>query len=188
MEKKWFLGLFLLTFSAGCSARSKDTFTYRYNLVDSVTFNFTKGYSVDLGSITLINEENRHKKFRYINNSPLGHFYNKKTGGVRIQDMVVHNASPSKLDSVFWALLDSATHYHPVKPGGTTRLTAYLNLNTSPQPLDIIQYIQKNHPHLEYHIFNPERYPLKEVFSTNEVKRKIDVTPDFIIRSIKVVK
>ena len=180
--------LFLLTFTACCSASSKDTFTYRYNLVRSVTFDFTKSYSVDLGSITLTNEENRHKKFRYINNSPLGYFYNKKTGGIKMFSMVVHNASPSKGDSIFWALLGSGTSHYPVKPGSSTRLTAYLNINSSPQPLEIIKYIQKNHSHLEYHIFNPENYPLREVFSKNEIQRNIDVTPDFVISSINLVK
>lgn len=179
----------LLIFSTGCEAgKSTDTFTYRYNLVRQVSFNFSKSYSVDLGSITCVNEENRHKKWRYINNSPLAYLFNKKTGRIKMMQMVVHNAAPSKMDSIFWALLDSATYYYPVKPHSSTRLTAYLNLNTYPQPIEIIKYIQKNHPHLEYHIFNPENYPLKEVFTKEEIKRKISVKPDARINSIRVIR
>ncbi len=169
----------LFSLNASCYAgESKDSFVYRYNISSSVTFDFTKSYSVDLGSITLLNTENRKKKFRYIRHSPLGYFFNKKTKKKKHLTLVVHNAGPEKLDSVFWAILGSGTTHYPVKPNSSTTLTAYLNLNFNPRPKEIIEYVLKNHEDLEYHIFSPMN------FEHNQEKAP---PPDVTIHSIEVI-
>ena len=148
--------LFILCFFIGNSyCSSKESFVYQYHITSNVTFDFTKSYSVDLGSITLLNEENKTKKFRYIRHSPHGYFFNTKTKKIKRLTMVTHNAGKRKLDSIFWALLDSATYYYPVQPYGSTQLTAYLNLNFYPRPKEIIEYVVRNYKDLEYHIFSP---------------------------------
>ena len=147
--------LLLLFFSFNSYCSFADSFVYQYHIVSSITFDFTKSYSVDIGSITLLNEENKTKKFRYYPHSPHGYFFNTKTKQVKRLTMVTHNNSKRKLDSIFWALLGSATYYYPVQPYGSTQLTAYLNLNFDPRPQEIIEYVTQNYKDLEYHIFDP---------------------------------
>ena len=158
-------------------AKGAGDFSYQYNISPEAVFDFSKSYSADLGEITLRNTENKAKKFRYIDHSPLGYLISKKTGEITRISLVVHNSAPRKLDSIFWAFLGSATHYHPVKPKGLTKLTAYLNLNFYPRPAEIIKYTAENHENLEYHIFSPMNFP------PNTGK---NAPPEAAIRSIKV--
>ena len=176
--------LFIFTSVAYGGSGKKDFFLYEYHLSKSITFDFTKDWSVTLGTIKLINKENKKKKFRYYSNSPYGHFFNKKTGKKKHLDLVIHNPGERKMDSLFWALLDSATYYYPVQPHGTATLTAYLNPNTYPRPQEMIEYIAKNHKDLEYRIFNPSTALTAEGKPIGETENP---RPVFVIYPIKVI-
>ena len=106
--------------------------------------------------------------------------------------MTSDNPDPKVVDSVFWALLDSATVHAPVKPYGSTQVTVYLNLNSYPQPGKLIQYIKDNHKDLEYHIFirsGSGPFQTKMLQGKYKVRFLTDMSgpPDFIIRSIQVI-
>lgn len=178
MKKIYILFFIFVSLSANCKEETRHSFEYQYDVPAEVTFDFTKSYSVSAGSVVLINRENKAKKFRYINNSPLGYFFNKRTKTTYRMSIVSHNADSEKLDSLFWAFLGSATYHTPVKPYHATTLTLYLNINANPQPAEITEYIVKNYEDLEYHIFNPENFP--PITGKNK-------QPDAIIHSIKVI-
>ena len=164
-----------------CAEEKPDVFVTRHELSPAITFDFTKDYSVEVGTITFLNEENNKKKWRFVYHAPLACLYNKKTKKCDEQagmPLVTNNPDPETVDSVFWALLDSATFHTPVKPYGSTQVTVYLNLNFYPQPKKLIQNIVKNHKDLEYHIF---------IRSGAVVSPDMSGPPDFIIRSIKVI-
>ena len=173
-----FAPLFTLAFNFGVDD-TRYSFIYEYNVPSQVTFDLRKSYSVSAGSVKLLNNTNKHKKFRYINNSPLGYFFNKKTKQIRYFPLVPHSTAPEKSDSVFWALLSSGTFHTPVEPKQSITLTLYLNINSDPKPQESMVYIIKNHKDLEYHIFNPINFPPKGV--------KNPKAPDAIIRSINVI-
>ena len=168
--------LLLCFFSFNLYCRGTDSFVYQYHIASSITFDFTKSYSVDIGYIKLLNEENKTKKFRYYHHNPYGYFFNTKTKHIKRLTMVTYNNDKRKLDSIFWALLGSATYYYPVQPYGSTQLTAYLNLNFDPRPQEIIEYVTQNYKDLEYHIFSPT--------SESEGKNK---APSAKVHTIRVI-
>ncbi len=178
MKKVYIFYFVFVSLNASCTDKTRYSFEYKYNVPSEVTFDFTKSYSVDVGSVVLTNTENKTKKFRYINNNPLGYFFNKKTKKTQEMSIVAHSASPEKLDSLFWIFLDSATYHTPVKPHSSITLTLYLNINANPQPKKITEYVTKNYKDLEYHIFNPDNFP--PITGKNKA-------PDQIIRSIKII-
>ena len=192
--KLFFLVLFLCL--ANCAKEPPDVFVTQHNLSSSITFDFTKSYTVKVGTVTFLNKENKKKKWRYIYHAPLACLYNKKTKKCDDQKgmpLVSHNPSPEVVDSLFWSLLDSATWHTPVKPYGSTQVTVYLNLNSYPQPGKLIQYIKDNHEDLEYHIFiRSGSGPLQTKMVQGKYKVQflpVDMSgpPDFIIRSIQVI-
>lgn len=157
-----------------------DVFVIDHNLSSIVTFDLTKGYSVKIGTMTFLNTENKRKKWRYKYHAPLACLYDKikKTCDTQAgMTLVSHNPDPEEADSVFWALLDSATFYTPVKPNSSTKITVFLNLNFYVQPKKLKQNLIKNHKNWEYHIF---------FRSGDLLYPDISGPPDFIIRSIKV--
>ena len=166
--------IFLCLLCTHCTARSKDSFVYQYQLSQTAVFDLRKSYSASLGTVLVINNENRKKKFRHYNNSPWGYFYNKKTKKTKHLHLVTHNPAPRKADSIFWALLNAATWHHPMKPLGRHRLSAYLNFNLHNKPREIMEYVIKNSRDMEYHIFDPEK--------------EEGGTPDFIIKHIQVIR
>lgn len=179
--KKIFLLFSFSIFLNSCKEETPDIFVTQHNLSSSITFDFTKDYSVKVGTVTFLNKEDKHKKWRYIYHAPLACLYNKKTKKCDEQmgrSMVSDNSDPEEVDSVFWGLLDSATFYTLVKPYGSTQADIYFNLNSYPQPRELIQNIAKNHKNLEYHIF---------IRSGAIVSPDLSGTPDFIVRSIKVI-
>ena len=165
-----------------CHSASVDStrysFKYQYSVPSEVTFDFTKSYSVPAGSVVLLNKENQKKKFRYINNSPVGYLFNRKTKKTHRMQLTSHNADPETGDSIFWAFLGSGTVHTPVAPYGSTRLTLYLNINTNARVEEVLHYLIKNYRDLEYHIFNPENFP--PTTGKNN-------PPDAKISSIKVI-
>ncbi len=171
----------MLIFLVSCVEEKPDIFVTQHNLSSTVTFDFTKDYSTKVGTITFLNKENKNKKWRLIYHAPLACLYNKKTKKCDKQagmPLVFDNSDSEEVDSVFWGLLDSATFYTPVKSYGSTQVTVSINLNSYPQPRKLIQYIIKNHEDLEYHIF---------IRSGAVLSPDMSGTPDFIIRSIKVI-
>ena len=175
-------------FAFGCLAKapdkSKDTFIYQYEgLSKKALFNFKKEYSADLGVMQLLNIQNKKKKFRSINHSPRGYFFNRKTKKITRLTVVVHNPAPRKLDSIFWAFLDSATYHYPVAANGSAKLHLYLNLNFYPRPRELIDFVSKNFKDLEYHIFSPSNFP-----NDSPNKMGLGASPDFIVSSIEVLK
>ena len=176
--KLLFLYAFLFSANSACVDDTRYSFEYQYSVPSEVTFDFTKSYSVDAGSVVLLNTEDKKKKFRYINNSPVGYFFNRKTKETHRMDLVSHNADPEKGDSLFWALLGSGTSHTPVRSYGSTTLTLYLNINANARPKEILDYLIKNYKDLEYHIFNPDNFPP----TTGE-----NNPPDAKISSIKVI-
>ncbi len=178
MKKICIFFFVFVSLSANCKEKNHHSFEYQYDVPSEVTFDFTKSYSVPAGSVALINRENKTKKFRYINNSPLGYFFNRRTNKTYRMSIVSHNADSEKLDSLFWAFLGSATYHTPVKPYNATTLTLYLNINANPKPAEITEYVVQNYKDLEYHIFNPAHFPP----ITGKHR-----PPDAIIHSIKVI-
>ena len=158
----------------GCAPFPGDKFTYEYEILEGIRFDFSKSVGVEVGRIRLTNTEDRPKKFRYVHNSPRGHLFNKKTGKPVRLELVVHNSEPEVVDSIFWALLDSATYFTPIPPGGEIWLRAFLNLNYHPHPREIMEYIIGHHRDLEYHIFGPEK----------EITASEGISPDAVIRFI----
>ena len=175
----FYILLFLFPFFTHCANSSRYSFTYDYDVSSEVTFDFRKSYSVYVGSVKLLNTTNKTKKFRYFNNSPLGYLFNKKTKKIKALSLVPHSSAPEKMDSLFWALLGSGTSHTPVKPQSSITLKLYLNLNFYPKPQEIIDYVIKNHEHLEYHIFNPSDFPSEE--------ERAKTPPAVLIRSLSVI-
>ena len=180
MKKTLFIFGFIISLIS-CGEEEPYIFVTQYNLSSTVAFDFTKNYSAKIGTVTFLNKENKKKKWRYIYHAPRACLYNKKTkecdesAGM---SLVSHNPDPETVDSVFWALLGSATSHTPVKPYGSTKVTLFINLNFYPRPKELIQNIKKNHQHLEYHIF---------IRSGAVISQDLSGPPDFIIQSIKVI-
>jgi len=189
-----FFLLVLFLFLEGCKEKLPHVFVTGHDLSSSITFDFTKSYTVKVGTVTFFNKENKKKKWRFIYHAPIACLYNKKTKKCDDQKgmpLVSHNPDPEVEDSIFWAFLDSATWHTPVKPYSSTQVTVYLNLNSYPQPRELIQYIKDNHEDLEYHIFIRSG---AGPFQTRMIQGKYKVLehdtsgpPDFIIRSIHVI-
>ena len=155
----WVGFIFLFLCFTCCASATSNSFVYEYNVPSQVTLDFRKSYSVDIGSVKLLNKTDEIQKFRYIKNSPLGYFFNRKTKEIKNLTLVPHSSAPEKEDSLFWALLGSGTWHTPVQPRSSITLTLYLNMNFHHQPQEIINYVIKNHKDLEYHIFNPIDFP-----------------------------
>ena len=179
--KKIIFSFGIIIYLVSCVEEKPDTFVTQHKLLSTVTFDFTKSYSAKIGTITFLNKENKNKKWRHIYHAPLACLYNKKTkecDKLAGMPLVSHNPDSETVDSVVWALLDSATFHTPVKPYGSTQVTLFLNLNSYPKPRELIQNITKNHQHLEYHIF---------IRSGTVISPDMSAPPDFIIQSIKVI-
>ena len=176
--KSWIL-LFLFPFFIHCVDDTRYSFVYDYDVSSQVTFDFRKSYAVYVGSVKLLNTENKAKKFRYVNNSPLGYLFNRKTKEIKALSLVPHSSAPEKMDSLFWALLGSGTSHTLVQPQSSITLKLYLNMNFYPQPKEIINYVIQNYENLEYHIFNPADFPSTET--------KAKKTPTVLIRSLSVI-
>jgi len=170
-----------ILFTNLCFSKTPSLFVIQHRLSSVVTFNFKKEYSTTVGTIRFLNQENIKKKWRYILHAPLACLYNKQTRQCDRsagQALITYNPDPTKLDSIFWALLDSATTHIPVKPYGSTQITVYLNLNAYPKPKKLIHLIKHHHKNLEYHIF----------FRTGAAsKNTLNRSPDFIVKDIQVI-
>ena len=175
----FYILLFLLPFFTYCVGHTDSAFVYDYDVSSEVTFDFRKSYAVYVGSVELLNPGNKTKKFRYINNSPLGYLFNRKTKKIKALSLVPHSSAPEKMDSVFWALLGSGTSHTPVPAQSSITLKLYLNMNFYPQPKEMINYVIKNHKNLEYHIFNPADFP--------SAGAKAKKPPTALIRSLSVI-
>ena len=180
LKSRFFLALlFLVPFFTYCVEDNRYSFVYDYDVPSHVTFDFRKEYSAYVGSVTLLNTTDKTKKFRYINHSPLGYFFNKRTKKIKALSLVPHSSAPEKMDSLFWALLGSGTSHTPVQAQSSITLKLFLNMNFNPQPKEMINYVIKNHKDLEYHIFNPADFP-----STGA---KAGKPPTAVIRSFSVL-
>ena len=175
MKKIFFVFSFIIFFSS-CKEEIPDIFVTQHNLSSSITFDFTKDYSVKAGTVTFLNKEDKYKKWRYIYHAPLACLYNKKTKKCDEkmgESIVSNNLDSEEADSILLGLLDSATFYTPVKPYGSVSADIYFNLNVYPQPRELIKHIAKNHKDLEYHIF---------IRSGAVIYPDMSGTPDFIVR------
>ena len=181
--------IFSLLMSCNSSTKNKNPFGYTYHVDQQITFDYSKSYSIPIGTILVQNKTNWKKKFRYHEANPKGYFFNTKTSTIHYVNFVTHSNTPRKMDfnNLGW-LIGIPGYFIPVKDSIT--LKVYINLNRFPKPgpAELVRYVRENKKDLEYHIFNPENYPEPKISSSYPItKQETYAKPDWIIKEIRVI-
>ena len=183
--------IFSLLISCDSLTKNKNPFGYTYNLKQQVTFDYSKTYIIQIGTILVQNKTNWKKKFHYSESSPKGYLFNTRTGVIHYVSLVTHSDAPRKMNFDLLGLLIGLQTYHiPVRGKENITLKVYINLNRFPKPgpAELVRYVKENKKDLEYHIFNPKNYPEPELSSGYPIsKQETYVKPDWIIKEIRVI-
>lgn len=159
------------------SAFAKDTFQYEFKFKKEITFDLSKEYTTYIGTVDIINADDRVKKFRDYDHTPSGYIFNRKTKEIIHLPIILDKINKdTHVYSFFSVLIGSPTYYYRISPKTTTSVKTYLNLNFYPNPKALIRKLLKDQKSLEYHVFNPTA-------SLPESKK----TPQFIIKNIRLL-
>ncbi len=180
-------GVLFVLGCVGSASNARADFIYEYHLSTEIAFDFSKSNSVELGTLSVTNPDETHKKFRFIPHAPYGYLYNRKNKTCYSFGLIYDTTEPRVLDSVFWALLDSATYYYAVPAMSSLEFTVFMNVNAHPQPEQIVHYITENHDHLEYHLFDPRHRP-RVPLGERRLNACIGAPPDFTLQTIRVLR
>ena len=141
----------LVLFNLGCVPKKLNhSFQYTYRLSSSIHFDHTG--SSKIGTIDINHNAQKTQKFRHSSHTPRLYLYDKNTKKCYPFPIVLYNPAPEKVDSVFWALLDSATYHYPVPPNKIFSFTSYINLSLlSRNAVWMREHIKQNIKNLEFH-------------------------------------